>query len=190
MPRHYTQLADRKLLEDENLYELKFNEIGFVECSYFTHRKRQRHSTMYVIPCKYTLRNEVFRKLFNGKDADLSKGTIIHHCHKICDNCYEKFKEEGRRCKLCPNIGDIDYTLYCKPMLNLWNCRGFIIQTLSEYDQIVEGCKKFIDSKKEKFLLGLIVQCEVGQTSTLYKSTVEALKLSTGITMHIAYSNI
>ena len=71
MPRNYAQLADRKLLDDENLYELKFNEIGFVGCSYFTHRKRQRHSTMYVILYEYTLRNEVFRKLFNGEDADL-----------------------------------------------------------------------------------------------------------------------
>ena len=70
MPRNYAELSDRKLLEDENLYELKFNEIGFVGCSYFTHRKRQRHSTMYVIPCGYTLRNEIFIKLFNGEAAD------------------------------------------------------------------------------------------------------------------------
>ena len=75
-------------------------------------------------------------------------------------------------------------------MLNLWNCRGFIIQTLLEYDQIVEECKKFIDSKKKKFLLGFIIQCEVGQTSALYKSIFETLKLPMGITMHIAYSNI
>ena len=74
---------------------------------------------MYIIPCEYTLRSEVLRKLFNGEDFDLSKGIIIHHCYKICDNCYEKFKEEGKRCKLCPNIGDVNYTVYCKLMLNL-----------------------------------------------------------------------
>ncbi len=119
MPRNYAELADRKLLGDENLYELKVNEIGFVECSYFTHRRRQRHSTMYVILCEYTLKNEVFIKLFNGEAVDLSKGTIIHHCHKICDNFYAKFKEEGRKCKLCPSIRDVDYILHCKPMLNL-----------------------------------------------------------------------
>ena len=39
-------------------------------------------------------------------------------------------------------------------------------------------------------MLGLIVQCEVEQTSALYKSTIEALKLPTRITMHIVYSNI
>ena len=75
-------------------------------------------------------------------------------------------------------------------LLNLWNCRGFIIQTLSEYDQVVEWCKKFIDSKKEKVLLGLIIPCEVGQTSALYKSIIEALKIPTRITMHIVYFNI
>ena len=50
--------------------------------------------------------------------------------------------------------------------------------------------QKIIDSKKEKVLLELIVQCEVGQASALYKSIIEALKLPTGITMHIDYSNI
>ena len=39
-------------------------------------------------------------------------------------------------------------------------------------------------------MLELIVQYEVEQTSALYKSTVEALKLPMGITMHIVYSNI
>ena len=115
MPRNYAELADRNLLEDKNLYELKFNEIRFVGCSYFTHQRRQRHSTMYVISYEYTLGNEVFIKLFNGEAADLSKGTIIYHCHKICDNCYAKFKEEGRKCKLCLRIGDMNYTLHCKP---------------------------------------------------------------------------
>ena len=71
MPRNYIQLADRKFLEDGNPYKLKFNEIGFVGCSYFTHRKRQRHSIMYVINCEYTLKNEVFIKLFNAEDVDL-----------------------------------------------------------------------------------------------------------------------
>ena len=188
--RKYTSLVDHKLLEDENLYELTFNENGFVGCSYSAHRRRQRYSTMYVIPCEYTLKNDIFIKLFTGENADLSKGTIIHHCHKVCDNCLKKFREEGKRCKLCPNLWDVDYTLHCKPMLNIWNCRGFIIQTLSNYEAIVEGCKKFIDNKKNKLLLGLIVQCEVRHISALYKSTVEALKLPTGITMHIAYSNI
>ena len=105
MLRNYVLLADRKLLEDENLYELKFNEIWFVGCSYFTHWRRQRHSTMYVILCEYTLRNEVFKKLFNGEDADLFKCTIIHYCHKICDNCYKKFKEDGRRCNYLQILG-------------------------------------------------------------------------------------
>ena len=109
---------------------------------------------MYVILYEYILRNKVFRKLFNGEAADLSKCTIIYHSHKICDSCYAKFKEERRKCELCPSIRDVDYTLHCKPMLNLWNYRGFIIQTFSEYDQVVEGCKKFMDSKKKKVLLG------------------------------------
>ena len=86
-PRKYAFLVDHKLLEDENLYELTFNEIEFVGCSYFAHRKRQHHLTIYVIFCEYTLKYEIFRKLFNGEDADLPKGIIIHHCHKICDNC-------------------------------------------------------------------------------------------------------
>jgi hypothetical protein len=189
-PRKYASVVDQKLLEDETLYELTFNDIRFVGCSYFVHRKRQRHSTMYVIPCEYTLKNDSFRKLFNGEHADLSKGTIIHHCHKVCDNCLQKFKKEKRRCKLCPKLWDVDYKLHCKPMLNLWNCRDFIIQTLSDYDVIVEGCKKFIDNNNNNLLLGLIVQCEVRHISALYKFTVEALKLPTEITMDIAYSNI
>jgi hypothetical protein len=41
--------------------------------------------------------------------------------------------------------------------LNLWNCRGFIIQTLSDYDAIIEGCKKFINNNNNNLLLGLIV---------------------------------
>ena len=75
-------------------------------------------------------------------------------------------------------------------MLNLWNSWGFIIQTLSDYNVIVEGCKIFSNSMKYNYLLGLIVQCMVKYTSTLYKSIVNALFLPMGITMHIAYSNI
>jgi hypothetical protein len=93
--RKYASVVDQKLLEDETLYELTFNDIGFVGCSYFAHRKWQRHSTIYVIPCEYTLKNDSFIKLFNGEQVDLSKCTIIHHCHKVCDNCLQKFKEEG-----------------------------------------------------------------------------------------------
>ena len=119
MPRKYVELANHKLLEHKNLHELTFNEIGFVGCSYFTHQKRQRHSIIYVILCEYTLKTQIFVKLFNGEDVDIPKGTIIHHCDKICNNCYEKFKDKGRRCKLCPNIRDMDYTLHCQPMLNL-----------------------------------------------------------------------
>jgi hypothetical protein len=189
-PRKYPSVVDQKLLEDETLYEQTFNDIGFVGCSYFAHRKRQRHSKMYVILCEYTLKNDSFIKLFNGEQADLSKGTIIHHCHKICDNHLQKFKEEGRRCKLYPKLWDVYYKLHCKPMLNLWNYRGFRIQTLSDYDVIVEGCKKFIDNNNNNLLLGLIFQCEVRHTFTLYKSIIKALKLPTRITIHIAYSNI
>ena len=69
--RKYALLVDHILLEDENLYELAFNEIGFVGCLYFAHRKRQRHSTIYVIPCEYTLKNDIFIKLFNGENVDL-----------------------------------------------------------------------------------------------------------------------
>ena len=54
----------------------------------------------------------------------------------------------------CVQVLGMWITLHCKPMLNLWNYRGFIIQTFSEYDQVVEGCKKFMDSKKKKVLLG------------------------------------
>ena len=75
-------------------------------------------------------------------------------------------------------------------MLNLWNSWGFIIQTLSDYNAIVEGCKIFSNSMKYNYLLGLIVQCMVKYTSTLYKSIVNALFLPMGITMHITYSNI
>ena len=189
-PGKYTSVVDQKLLEDEILYELTFNDIGFVGCSYFEHRKGQRHLTMYAIPCEYTLKNDSFRKLFSDEYADLSKGTIIHQCHKVCGNCLQKFKEDGKRCKLCPKFWDIDYKLHCEPIFNLWNCRGFIIQTLSDYEAIVEGCKKIIDNNNNNLLSGLIVQCEVKHTSALYNSTVEALKLSTGITMHIVYSNI
>ena len=64
-------------------------------------------------------------------------------------------------------------------MFNLWNCRGFIIHTLSDYEAIVEGCKKFINNNNNNLLLGLIVQCEVKHTSALYNSTVEVLQLST-----------
>lgn len=85
---------------------------------------------------------------------------------------------------------DLDYKIYCKPMLNLWNCRGFIIQTLSDYHVVVEGCKKYIAQRKDNPLLGLIVQCEVQFSSVLYNSTIDSLNLSTGIKMHITYSNI
>ena len=90
-PRKYASVVDQKLLEDEILYELTFNDIEFVGCSYFAHRKRQRHSTMYVIPCEYTLKNDNFRKLFNDEHADFSKCTIIHHCQKISGNCLQKY---------------------------------------------------------------------------------------------------
>ena len=89
-PHKYAELVDHKLLEHENLYELTFNEIRFFECSYFTHRKRQRHSTMYVIPCEYTSNNQVLINLFNDEDVDLLIGTIIHHYHKVYDNYHEK----------------------------------------------------------------------------------------------------
>ena len=36
----------------------------------------------------------------------------------------------------------------------------------------------------------MIIQYEVKHTSALYNPTVEGMKLSTGITMHIAYFNI
>ena len=60
-------------------------------------------------------------------------------------------KRESEDVKLCPNIGNMDYTLHCKPILNLRNCRGFIIQTLSKYDQIVEGRKKLLTARKINF---------------------------------------
>lgn len=47
--------------------------------------------------------------LFNSENIDLPKDTIIHHCHKICDNYYEKFKDERKRCKLCPNLSDMEH---------------------------------------------------------------------------------
>ena len=146
--REYANVEGRRFLEEDNLYELDFNEIGSVGCIYFPHRKRQRHQIMYVIPCEFTLRNETFKKLFDGEVVDLPQGTLIHGCHKICDNCLSRFKDEGRRCKICPNHIDLDYTIYCKPMLNLWSCRGFIIQTLVDYHAIIEGCKNYIDKKK------------------------------------------
>ena len=122
-PREYTKVEGRRLLENENLYELTFDKLGYVGCTYFAHRKRECHSKMYVLLCEFTLKNQIFRKLFKGEDVDLPKGTIIHDCHKICNNCFENFNEDGRRCKLCPNYMDLDYKIYCKPMLNLWNCR-------------------------------------------------------------------
>ena len=53
--------------------------------------------------------------------------TIITYFMKMMYNCtlYKYIYgiictfREGRRCKLCPNIGDVNYVLHCKPMLNL-----------------------------------------------------------------------
>ena len=189
-PREYAKVEMRRLLKDDNLYELHFNEIGSIGCTYFLHRKRQRHSTMYVIPCEFTLKNQIFRKLFDGDDVDLSKGTIIHDCHKICNDCLGRFKNEGGRCKLCPNDMDMDYKIHCKPMLNLWICQGFIIQSLIGYHALMEGCKNYISTKKDNTLLGLVIQCEVKLDCTLYNSTTHVLNLPMEITMHISYSNI
>jgi hypothetical protein len=58
-------------------------------------------------------------KLFDGEDVNLPKRTIIHHCHKIYDNCLERFKDEGRMCKVCPNLWDVEYKLHSKLVLNL-----------------------------------------------------------------------
>jgi len=189
-PREYAKVEGRRLLQDENLYELVFNEIGFVGCTYFEHRKRQRHSIMYIIPCQFTLKSSTLKKIFNGEDVDLPKGSIIHDCHKICSNCLENFKHDGKRCKICPNHVDLDYKIFCKPMLNLWLCQGFVIQNLLDFNAIIEGCKNFIAKKKNNSLLGLIVQCKVEVSCALYDSTPHGLNLPTRITMHITYSNI
>ena len=108
-PCKYVISVDHKFLEHENLDELIFNKIRFDGCSYFAHRKQKCHSKFYVILYEYILKNKIFKKLFNSEDANLPKGIIIYDCHKVCDNCLEKFKEEAKRCKLCPNFSDADY---------------------------------------------------------------------------------
>ena len=90
----YAELVSHRFLKNNNSYELTFDEIGFVGCSLSVHCKRQHYSTICVISCEYISKNQIFRKLFNGENADFSKGTIIHHCHKVSDNCIQTFKKE------------------------------------------------------------------------------------------------
>ena len=59
----------------------------------------------------------------------MSKDTIKHNNHKICNNKFFKLKKREKIYKLCPNCWDVDYKIHCKPILNLWKFRGFIIKT-------------------------------------------------------------
>lgn len=107
-PQGYAELLNRILLVVDNLYELTFNDIGYVGYSYFAHRKRQPHSIMHLIPCEYIFRNSIFEKFFDNGDVIFPKGTISHQSHKMCNNFLQKFKVINDLCKICPNHLDVD----------------------------------------------------------------------------------
>ena len=107
-PYKYAELVSCRFLPNDNLYELTFNDIGYVGYSYFAHRKRQPHSIMHLILCEYIFRNNIFEKFFDNGDVIFPKGTISHQCHKMCNNFLQKFKVINDLCKICPNRLDVD----------------------------------------------------------------------------------
>jgi hypothetical protein len=187
------KLAKWEFLEDENLIELTFKGSGGTGCKYATHSRRFRSTKLYMIPCTFTMEHQIFISIFQEKkDVNIEQGMYIHACHKICERCLSKFKVDGRQCNICPNLVNIDYTIHCKEIMNVWNCRDFIITYISQYHEIVEGCKNFIQRKGTLKLAtsGLVVQCEIKPFSALYQEVLGELKLPHGIKLHITFSNI
>jgi hypothetical protein len=76
--------------------------------------------------------------------------------------------------------------------MNVLNCRDFTITDTSQYHDIIEGCKNFIQRKGTLDLAtnGLVVQCEIKPFSALYQEVLGELKLPHGIKLHITSSNI
>jgi len=70
-------------------------------------------------------------------------------------------------------------------MLGLWNCRDFQIESILQFHEVLEGCRKFTRFKSD-----LVVQCVISKSSILYSSTLQGLNLTRNIELHLSHSSI
>jgi predicted amidophosphoribosyltransferase len=74
---------------------------------------------MYIMDGKISLKHPTFNQLFHGKEIKKLQQGLMIHCHRICSNCLDQFKNKGKNCKLCTNPSDIDYSVHYESILNL-----------------------------------------------------------------------
>lgn len=141
---------------------------------------------MYIIPCQFTLKHNIFVNAFHGEYNNLFEhGHYTHCCHRVCANCLPRFIKERKKYNKCPNVNNIVYSKKCVEILGLWNCRGFEIDSILQFHEVLEGCRKFT-----KFKSDLVVQCVISKSSSLYSNTLQRLNLPKNIELHLSYSSI
>ena len=82
------KLLSWHLMKEENLIELDFDEEGAKGCTYTKHNARYKNKKMYIIPCQFTLKHNIFVTAFYEEYNSLfEQGHYTHCCHRVCTDC-------------------------------------------------------------------------------------------------------